>query len=88
MGIFIDGVRAGWVNEQETVGLPVSPGRHEIQARMGWTRSRVIAVDVSLGGRVDLRFGFSGGPFAYVILGSVLPRRALKLTSEDPVPPR
>ena len=44
--IFVDGEDQGSVKHNETRTIEVANGRHEVQLRMDWSSSAVVAVDV------------------------------------------
>ncbi len=55
--IFIDGKLGASVKNGETVSLLLHEGRHEIQARLDWYRSRKLPVEIGTNETVDLECG-------------------------------
>jgi hypothetical protein len=77
----IDGERAGSVELDETIDIPVEPGRHTLQVRSGRNSSRVKAFDVGEGEVVSFRC--SGKSILPVFLLSfAVPSLALSLHRE------
>lgn len=76
--VVVDGKRAGSVELNETVDLPVEPGRHTVQVRSGRNSSRTKAFDVAKGEIASFRC--SGKSLLPIFLLSfVVPSLALSL---------
>jgi hypothetical protein len=77
----IDGNRAGTVELNETVDIPVEPGRHTLQVRNGRNSSPTKTFDVADG--EIARFRCSGKSILPIFLLSfIVPSLALSLTRE------
>lgn len=77
----VDGTRAGSVELNETIDIPVEPGRHTLQVRSGRNSSRTKAFDVSEGQTASFRC--SGKSILPIFLLSfVVPRLAISLHRE------
>ena len=77
--ICIDGRTVGRLRRGEIRFFPVSPGPHTVSARIDWSGSPELVVDVPAGGRVALEVEPSEDPF----LGAFSSDKSLTLT---PVP--
>jgi len=76
--IVVDGKRAGSVELNESVDIPVEPGRHTVQVRSGRNSSPTKAFDVAEGEIASFRC--SGKSILPIFLLSfVVPRFALSL---------
>jgi hypothetical protein len=53
--IMVDGQRAGSVERNDTIELPVDPGRHTVQVRNGWDVSGTVTFDAAEGETVAFR---------------------------------
>jgi hypothetical protein len=49
--IYVDGRYVGGLLSSESMAVRVEPGRHEVRARIDWTRSPVATIDASTGDR-------------------------------------
>ena len=79
--VVVDGKRAGSVELNETVDIPVDPGRHSVQVRSGRNSSRTKAFDVAEGEIASFRC--SGKSILPIFLLSfVVPSLALSLHRE------
>lgn len=79
--VVVDGKRAGSLELNETVEIPVEPGRHTLQLRSGRNSSRIKTFDVSEGEIAGFRC--SGKSILPVFLLSfVVPSLALSLRRE------
>jgi hypothetical protein len=79
--VMVDGNRAGAVKLNETIAIPVEPGRHTLQVRSGRNSSRTKPFDVAEGEIVSFRC--SGKSILPVFLLSfVFPSLALSLTRQ------
>jgi hypothetical protein len=79
--VMIDGNRAGSVDLNETVDIPVEPGRHTLQLRSGRNSSRTKSFDVADGEIASFRC--SGKNILPIFLLSfVVPSLALTLTRD------
>ena len=79
--ILIDGQRAGSVEMNGTVELPVEPGHHSLQIRSGRNSSRTRTFEVADGHTVAFRC--TGKSFLPIFLASfVIPGLALRLRRE------
>jgi hypothetical protein len=77
----VDGKRAGSVELNETIDIPVEPGRHTLQLRSGRNSSRTKTFDVGEGEIVSFRC--SGKSILPIFLLSfVVPSLALSLHRE------
>lgn len=77
----VDGERAGSVEMNGTVDIPVQPGRHALRLRNGRNSSRTLAFDAAEGEVVAFRC--TGKRFLPLFLASfVVPRLALTLRRE------
>jgi hypothetical protein len=63
--IKIDGKRAGKLRRGETAKYPVPPGPHTVQARIDWTGSPVLSVDVSPDAPTRVVVGPAGLPHEF-----------------------
>lgn len=78
----VDGKHAGAVELNETVEIPVEPGRHTLKLRSGRNSSRTTTFDVADGEVV--RFGCGGKNILPIFLLSfVIPSLALTLRREE-----
>ena len=76
--IVVDGARAGSVELNGTVEIPVEPGRHTLQIRSGRNSSRTQNFDAAEGQTVAFRC--TGKSFLPIFLASfVVPSLALQL---------
>ena len=79
--VMVDGQRAGSVELNETIAIPVEPGRHTLQVRNGRNSSRTTTFDVAEGDIVSFRC--SGKSILPIFLLSfVVPSLALSLHRE------
>jgi hypothetical protein len=79
--VLVDGNRAGSVELNETVDIPVEPGRHTVQVRSGRNSSRTKTFDVAEGEIASFRT--SGKSILPIFLLSfVVPSLALSLHRE------
>lgn len=77
--VVLDGQRAGSVEMNDTLEIPVDPGRHTVQVRDGRKSSGVRSFDAAEGETVAFRC--TGKRFLPIFLASfVAPRLALALT--------
>jgi hypothetical protein len=76
--IVVDGKRAGSVELNETVGIPVEPGRHTLQVRAGRNSSRTKTFDVADGEVASFRCG-GKSILPIFVLSFVVPSLALSL---------
>lgn len=75
----VDGERVGSVEMNDTIEIPVEPGRHTLQVRSGRKSSGIEAFDTAEGETVSFRC--TGKRFLPLFLASfVVPRLALKLS--------
>ena len=77
----VDGKRAGSVELNETIDIPVEPGRHTLQVRNGRNSSRTTAFDVGEGEIVAFRCG-GKSILPVFLLSFVVPSLALSLHRE------
>ena len=76
--VVLDGKRAGSLEMNDTIEMPVEPGRHTLQVRNGRNSSRTQAFDAAESETVDFRC--TGNMFLPIFLASfVVPSLALKL---------
>ncbi len=76
--VVVDGERAGSLELNETIALPLDPGRHTLQVRNGRNSSRTLTFDVTEGETVAFRCG--GKRILPIFLASfVVPSLALSL---------
>jgi len=76
--IVVDGQRAGSVEMNDTIEIPVEPGRHTLQIRSGRNSSRTRPFEAAEGQTVAFRC--TGKSFLPIFLASfVVPSRALQL---------
>jgi len=79
--VLVDGKRAGSVELNETVDIPVESGRHTVQLRSGRNSSRTQTFDVAEGETASFRC--SGKSILPIFLLSfVVPSLALSLTRD------
>ena len=79
--VVVDGERAGTLELNETVDIPVEPGRHTVQVRNGRNSSRTKSFDVAEGEIASFRC--SGKSILPIFLLSfVVPSLALSLVRE------
>jgi hypothetical protein len=77
----VDGERVGSVAMNDTIEIPVEPGRHTLQIRNGRTSSGTETFDVAKGDSVAFRC--TGKRFLPIFLASFLvPKLALKLVRD------
>ncbi len=77
-GIVVDGRRAGSLDMNDTIEVPVEPGRHALQVRNGRNSSRTRAFDAADGETVAFRC--TGKSFLPIFLASfVVPSLAISL---------
>jgi hypothetical protein len=77
----VDGKRAGSVELNETIDIPVEPGRHTLQVRSGRNSSRTKTFDVGEGETVSFRCG-GKSILPIFLLSFVVPSLALSLHRE------
>ena len=76
--VVVDGERVGSVAMNDTIELPVEPGRHTLQVRNGRTHSSTDSFEVAEGENVAFRC--TGKRFLPIFLASfIVPGLALKL---------
>jgi hypothetical protein len=79
--VVVDGKNAGSVELNETVDIPVEPGRHTLQVRNGRNSSRTKAFDVADGEIASFRCG-GKSILPKFLLSFVFPNLALSLRRE------
>ena len=77
----VDGKLAGSVELNETIDIPVEPGRHTLQVRSGRNSSRTKTFDAAEGETVALRCG-GKSVLPIFLLSFVVPSLALSLHRE------
>jgi len=76
--VVVDGQRAGSLEMNETIEIPIEPGPHDLQVRNGRNSSRIHAFDTAEGETVTFRC--TGKRFLPIFLASfVVPSLALSL---------
>lgn len=76
--IVVDGQRAGSLEMNDTIEIPIAPGRHTLQVRSGRNSSRIEAFDAAEGQTVAFRA--TGKSFLPIFLASFLfPSLAIRL---------
>ena len=76
--VVVDGERAGSVKMNDTIEIPVEPGRHTLQVRDGRKSSSTESFDAAEGEIIAFRC--TGKRFLPIFLASfIVPRLALKL---------
>ena len=79
--IVVDGQRAGSVEMNDTIEIPVEPGRHTVQIRSGRNSSRIHGFEAAEGQTVAFRC--TGKSILPIFLASfVVPSLALQLRRE------
>ena len=79
--VVVDGERVGSVEMNDTIELPVEPGRHTLQVRNGRKSSSTETFDAAEGEIVMFRC--TGKRFLPIFLASfIVPRLALKLVRD------
>jgi hypothetical protein len=79
--VVVDGERVGSVEMNDTIEIPVEPGRHTLQVRNGRNSSSTQTFDAAEGEIVAFRC--TGKRFLPIFLASfVVPRLALKLVRD------
>jgi hypothetical protein len=79
--IVVDGQRAGSLKMNDTIKIPIEPGRHTLQVRNGRNSSQTQTFDAAEGETVAFRC--TGKRFLPIFLASfVVPSLALKLKRE------
>jgi hypothetical protein len=79
--VVVDGERVGSVEMNDTIEIPVEPGRHTLQVRNGRNSSSTQTFDAAQGEIVAFRC--TGKRFLPIFLASfVVPRLALKLVRD------
>jgi hypothetical protein len=77
----VDGQRAGALDMNDTIEIPIEPGRHTLQIRSGRNSSRTRTFDAAEGETVAFRC--TGKSFLPIFLTSfVIPSLALQLRRE------
>ena len=80
--VVVDGTRAGSVAMNDTIDVPIEPGRHTLQVRSGRNSSRTHAFDAADGQTIAFRA--TGKSFLPIFLASfIVPRLALQLRRTD-----
>ena len=77
--ILVDGELKGTVRAGETLVLAIDPGRHKIQARLDWTGSAPMLIDVGPGATIEMRVETPANPFTLLWFAWGT-RRYLRLT--------
>jgi hypothetical protein len=77
----VDGQRAGSVKLNETIDIPIEPGRHTLQVRSGRNSSRTKTFDVGEGDIASFRTG-GKNILPVFLLSFVVPSLALSLHRE------
>ena len=70
--VLVDGAESGKVKHGEGVDVAVSPGTHEVQMKIDWTRSLPISVEVADGEQVRLSCAPNANPLTvlwYISVG-------------------
>jgi hypothetical protein len=57
IGIYINGQKAGTIDDGEVKEFAVSPGSSEIRAKIDWCRTRPLTLDIREGQSIDLELG-------------------------------
>jgi hypothetical protein len=52
--LMVDGAPVGQIRKGETLRVPISPGRHRVEARIDWTGSRAVEFEAAAG--VEVHF--------------------------------
>ncbi len=79
--VVVDGERVGSVEMNDTIEIPVEPGRHTLQVRSGRKSSSTETFDAAEGAIVAFRC--TGKRFLPIFLASfILPKLALKLVRD------
>jgi hypothetical protein len=79
--VVVDGQRVGSVDMNDTIEIPVEPGRHTLQVRNGRKSSGIETFDAAQGEIVAFRC--TGKRFLPIFLASfIVPRLALKLVRD------
>ncbi len=79
--VVVDGERVGSVEMNDTIEIPVEPGRHTLQVRSGRKLSGTETFDAAEGAIVD--FQCTGKRFLPIFLASfIVPKLALKLVRD------
>jgi hypothetical protein len=79
--VVVDGARAGSVEMNHTIEIPVKPGRHTLQVRNGRNSSSTQTFDAAE--KEIVAFRCTGKRFLPIFLASfVVPRLALKLVRD------
>lgn len=77
----VDGKPVGTLELNETINIPVEPGRHTLQVRSGRNSSRIKTIDIAEGENASFRC--SGKSILPIfLLPFVVPSLALSLTRE------
>ncbi len=79
--VMVDGERVGSIEMNDTIEIPVEPGRHTLQVRDGRKLSSTETFDAAMGEIIAFRC--TGKRFLPVFLASfIVPRLALKLVRD------
>ena len=79
--VVVDGERAGSLEMNDTIDIPIEAGHHTLQVRNGRNSSRTLTFDATAGQVVAFRC--TGKRFLPIFLASfVVPRLALSLRPE------
>jgi len=80
--VLLDGRQVGSVKMNDTIDIPVEPGRHTVQVRDGRKSSSAETFDAAEGQTVAFRA--TGKRFVLIFLASfIFPELALKLVRKD-----
>ena len=77
----VDGVRAGSVELNGTIEIPIEPGHHTLQVRNGRNSSRTLSFDAAAGEIVAFRCG-GKRPLPIFLASFAVPSLALSLRRE------
>jgi hypothetical protein len=76
--VVVDGARVGSVELNDTIEIPIEPGRHTVQVRNGRNSSRTRTFDAAEGDTVAFRCG-GKRPLPIFLVSFVVPSLALSL---------
>ncbi len=77
----VDGTLCGALELNQTIDIPVQPGRHTLQLRSGRNSSRITTIDVAAGETIRFRCG-GKSILPVFLLSFIIPSLALTLTRE------
>ena len=81
--VLIDGNEVAKISNGADISIPVSPGKHVIQLKIDWGRSKKIEVNIELGNVQRLECGPNANPFLVLVYITVLRGNYIWLRNAD-----